>query len=88
MKKYFKGILSFVITIMIFIPFVRVNALEYDPTQNPVVGLTVKSDGTISWQKTLDAYGIWVKHEGNNYNTSLINANSKSVNTVNLIELI
>ncbi len=88
MKKRFKGIFTIVILLMVFIPFVKVNALEYDSTKNPVVGLSVKEDGTISWQKTLDAYGIWVKHEGNSYATALKNANSASFNTVNLIDLI
>lgn len=89
MNKKIKVVFTFLVALMVFIPFVKVNALEYDSTQGQVVGLAVKEDGTITWQKTLDAYGIWVRHEGASYGTALKNANSVSgTNTVNLIELI
>lgn len=88
MKKALK-IITFIIAVVIFIPCVSVKAVSYDGTSEPVLDIEVKDDGTITWTRSLYAYGIWIQSDLNdNYYTALINEVMTDEPSVNLIDLI
>ena len=90
MKKNFKKIFILIVTVLLLGQFSNVNAQTYDPNLDSIKDLKVESDGTITWKKTLYAYGVWVKPSSeSSYSTALTNkVLNEGTNTINLINLI
>ena len=89
MKERFKRLGVFFIALMIILPLIKVKAVTYDSSIDPVLDLKVYEDGTIVWTRSLYAYGIWVQNDlEEEYHTALKNAVSPNNPIINLIELI
>ena len=86
MKERFKRLGVFFIALMIILPLIKVKAVTYDSSIDPVLDLKVYEDGTIVWTRSLYAYGIWVQNDlEEEYHTALKNAVSPNNPIINLI---